>query len=81
MSQARGARYRQGVDRRDPSERLWNSLKRLARSEARSLTQAEAIRRVKAAAVKEGALELPEPALRFYAQEYREMVSQNKKSG
>lgn len=77
---ARGRiRYGHGVNRRDPSERLWNSLKRLAQSERGTPTQAEAIRRVKAVAVKEGALELPEPALRFYAQEYCEMVSQNKK--
>ncbi len=67
-------RYGDGMTR-DPSERLWNALKQLAQRETAVISEAEAIRRVKAIAKREGALELPAPALRFYAQEYREMVA------
>lgn len=74
-------RYRESVDRHEPSERVWNALKRLAKSETQSLSQPEAIRRVKAVARKEGALEMPDRALDFYAREYRSMVMENKKSG
>jgi hypothetical protein len=63
------------VDRHDPSERLWNALKRLAQGETGCVTEGQAIKRVKAIAKKEGALDLPERALRFYAGEYREMVN------
>jgi hypothetical protein len=67
-----------GVNRAEPSERIWNALKRLAESEAADLTPAQAIKRVKAVVKKEGALDLPERALQFYAQEYREMVSRHR---
>ncbi len=53
---------------------MWNALKLRAETETPNLSQAEAIRRVRAIAKKEGALELPDKALDFYAQEYREMV-------
>lgn len=69
------------MNRNDPSERVWIALKRLAQREAADLTQAEAVKRVKAIARNEGVLELPDMALRYYAQEYRDMVSQHKKSG
>lgn len=59
---------------------MWNALKRLAQSETKNISEGEAIKRVKAIAKKEGALELPEPAVRFYAEEYRGMVG-DKKSG
>ena len=54
---------------------MWNALKRLAESERANISQAEAVKRVKAVARNEGALELPERAVRFYADEYRDMVS------
>lgn len=60
---------------------MWNALKRLARSEKGIVSQSQAIRRVKAIAKQEGALDLPERALRFYAEEYREMVNANAKTG
>lgn len=68
------------MNRYDPAERVWNALKRLAQSETKNISEGEAIKRVKAIAKKEGALELPEPAVRFYAEEYRGMVG-DKKSG
>lgn len=77
----RRVRYRQSVDRHEPSERVWNALKRLAKNETDSLSQPEAIRRVKAVARSEGALEMPDRALDFFAREYRSMVMENKKSG
>jgi hypothetical protein len=66
------------VARHDPAERLWNALKRLAQSETGTISQRQAIKRVKAVARSEGALELPERALLFYADEYRDMVTRNK---
>jgi hypothetical protein len=60
---------------------MWNALKRLARSEKCIVSQAQAIKRVKAVAKQVGALDLPERALRFYAEEYRQMVSANAQSG
>lgn len=69
------------MNRHDPSERIWTALKQLAQSEAGSITHSQAIKRVKAVARKEGALELPERALIFYADEYRDMVSKKQKSG
>ena len=68
-------RYSRRVHRGDPSERMWNALKRLAESEKTAISHAEAVKRVKAIARNEGALELPERAVRFYADEYRDMVS------
>lgn|GEM_PF-6391246 len=65
------------MNRHDPSERLWSALKRLAEMETRVVSPSEAIKRVKAAALREGTLELPERAVRFYADEYRAMVSKN----
>jgi hypothetical protein len=62
------------VNRHDPSERVWHALKQLAQREARALSEAEAIKRVKAVARREGAANIPDSALRFYADEYREMV-------
>lgn len=56
---------------------MWNALKQLARAEKTAISQSEAIKRVKAIARKEGALDLPDHALRFYAGEYREMVSRS----
>lgn len=81
MSLSGPVRYRQAVNRHDPAERMWNTLKRLAQSESGNLTQAEAVKRVKAAARTEGAFELPDRAVQFYAQEYREMVRAKQKSG
>lgn len=69
------------MNRRDPSERIWTALKQLAQSETGSVSQSQAIKRVKAVARREGALELPEGALTFYAGEYRDMVSKKQKSG
>jgi hypothetical protein len=60
---------------------MWNALKRLARNEKGIVSQAQAIKRVKAIAKQQGALDLPERALRFYAEEYRQMVSANARSG
>lgn len=54
---------------------MWSALKRLAESEKATISHAEAIKRVKAVARNEGALDLPERAVRFYADEYRDMVS------
>jgi len=62
------------MNRGDPSERIWNGLKRLAQTEKGTLSSTEAIKRVRAVAKQEGAPELPESALRFYADEYVEMV-------
>jgi hypothetical protein len=73
--------YPEGVNRNDPAERIWNALKQLARSEKGVISSSEAIRRVKAVAKKEGALGMPDGAVRFYADEYRAMVRDNKKSG
>lgn len=81
MSAARIEAYARSVNRHEPSERVWNALKRLAKSEPGSLSQPEAIKRVKAIARSEGALEMPDPALDFLAREYRSMVMENKKSG
>ena len=81
MSAVPAERYSWGVNRHEPSERVWNALKRLAKSETDSLSQPEAIKRVKAIARSEGALEMPDPALDFLAREYRSMVMENKKSG
>lgn len=67
--------YLQSVNRHDPSERMWQALKQLAQREAHILSFAEAIKRVKAIARQEGTTSIPEPALRFYADEYREMVA------
>lgn len=69
------------MNRNDPSERIWNALKQLARDEQGSVTQVEAIKRVKAIVRREGALELPGAAIDYYAREYLGMVSANKKSG
>lgn len=69
------------MNRIDPSERVWNALKRLAKSEPDNLSHPEAVKRVKAIARSEGALEMPELALDFFAREYRSMVMKNKKSG
>lgn len=65
------------MNRHDPSERLWSALKRLAEREDDGVTQSQAIKRVKAAAKSEGTLDLPDQALRFYAEEYREMVNRS----
>ena len=65
------------MNRNDPSERMWSALKELARREQADLSQSEAIRRVKAVARSEGALELPGPAIDYYAREYRSMVSES----
>ena len=62
------------MNRGDPSERIWNALKRLAQAEKGAVSSAEAIKRVRAIAKQEGAPELPDNALRFYADEYCEMV-------
>jgi len=62
------------MNRGDPSERIWNSLKRLAQTEKGAVSSTEAIKRVRAVARQEGAPELPDSALRFYADEYCEMV-------
>ena len=81
MSSTGPERYSRRVNRSEPSDRMWNALKRLARSEKSIVSQAQAIKRVKAIAKQEGALDLPERALRFYAEEYREMVNANAKRG
>jgi hypothetical protein len=65
------------VNRHEPSERVWTALKQLAQTEHGTITESQAIKRVKAIARKEGAHELPERALKFYAQEYCEMVSRS----
>jgi hypothetical protein len=54
---------------------MWDALKQLAQRETQVVNVAQAIKRVKAVARKEGALDLPERALRFYAQEYCDMVN------
>lgn len=69
------ARYRTAVNRSDPSERIWTALKRLAQEEPAGVSEAQAIKRVKAVARNEGAVQLPERALKYYANEYRDMVS------
>lgn len=69
------------MNRNDPSERIWNALKQLARDEQGSVTQIEAVKRVKAIVRREGALELPGATIDYYAREYLGMVSANKKSG
>jgi hypothetical protein len=63
------------VRRQEPSERIWRALKQLAENEQSNVSHHEAIKRVKAVARREGTLEIPEPALRFYADEYRDMVA------
>lgn len=60
---------------------MWSALKQLARREQAALSQSEAIRRVKAVARSEGALELPGAAIEYYAREYVSMVEEYKKSG
>lgn len=53
----------------------------MAQSEADSVTRSQAIKRVKAVVRQEGAVELPDRALQFYADEYRDMVNNKQKSG
>lgn len=67
------------MNRHDPAERLWNALKRLALSERGEISLPQAIKRVKTVAQSEGAAALPERVLQFYADEYRDMVTRNKK--
>lgn len=67
--------YLQHVRRHDPSERIWQALKHLAQREERIISLAEAIKRVKIVARREGTPDIPESAVRFYADEYREMVA------
>lgn len=62
----------------EPTDRVWNALKRRAHSERGTISPAQAIKRVKAVAKSEGAVELPDRVLRFYADEYCDMVSRNK---
>lgn len=54
---------------------MWTALKQLAQTEPATISESQAIKRVKAIARKEGAFEIPERALKFYAQEYCDMVS------
>jgi len=53
---------------------MWSALKSSAAHEKHALSLNQALRRVKAIAVQEGARELPDAALRFYAGEYVLMV-------
>ena len=57
-----------------PSERMWFTMKRLAKTEDREITVKQAVERVRDIARREGAGQLPERALRFYAAEYLAMV-------
>lgn len=57
-----------------PSERMWHTMKRLAKTEDRDLTDKQAVEKVRDIARREGAGHLPERALRFYAAEYLAMV-------
>lgn len=57
-----------------PTERMWSALKSSAAHEKHALSLSQALRRVKAIAAREGACELPDAALRFYAGEYLLMV-------
>lgn len=66
------------MNRNDPSERIWTALKRMAQTERGTITETQAIKRVKAVARSEGAPELPERAIKFYATEYCDMVTKQK---
>lgn len=57
-----------------PTERMWSALKSSAAHEKRALSLHQAIQRVKAIAAHEGARELPDAALQFYAGEYLSML-------
>jgi hypothetical protein len=57
-----------------PAERIWAALKETATLERSSITLEQALKRVRKIAAKEGMGGLPEPALRFYANEYVRMV-------
>lgn len=81
MSLLTARHYGSTVNRQDPSERIWSALKRMAQSEVRSVSQSQAIKRVKAVVHQQGAEDLPERALAFYADEYRDMVNNKQKSG
>jgi len=58
----------------EPSERIWSALKKTAAAEKDPVTYEQAIRRVHRIISHEGVGLLPEPALRFYADEYVRMV-------
>ncbi len=57
-----------------PSERIWKALKSTASTEKGTITHQQAVRRVRKIAAREGVGDLPEPAMRFYADEYVRMV-------
>ncbi len=57
-----------------PSERIWKALKQTASTEKGTITYQQAVKRVRKIASREGAGDLPEPAMRFYADEYVRMV-------
>ena len=59
---------------RQPSERIWLAMKRMATTEKGDISVKQAADRVRAIAVKEGGGSLPDRALRFYAAEYVAMV-------
>lgn len=57
-----------------PAERIWELLKQSATTERSSMTLEQAIKRVRKIVANEGMGSLPEPALRFYANEYLRMA-------
>ncbi len=57
-----------------PAERIWYALKETAKCEKGIVTYEQAVKRVRRIIMHEGVGTLPEPALRFYADEYLRMV-------
>jgi hypothetical protein len=62
------------MSRYQPAERIWVALKKTAKTERGSITYQQAVKRVRKIVSGEGMGQLPDPALRFYADEYVRMV-------
>lgn len=58
----------------EPSERIWLALKKNASAEKGTISYRKAIIQVRKIALREGAGQLPDEAVRFYAYEYLRMV-------
>ena len=71
---ARGRRAYALLVNDQPSERVWRAMKRMAASERRAVSAKQAVDRIRAIVIREGFEELPEPAVRFFAEEYVAMV-------
>jgi hypothetical protein len=62
----------------EPAERIWSALKQTAATEKGTIDYKQAVKRVRKIATREGVGQLPEPAVRFYADEYVRMVRERR---